>query len=204
MTYRGKRTLDLVIAIPTFIVTVPVQMVAAAAVRATLGSPVFFQQERPGLYGAPFTMVKLRTLHDVDPSQGRTDDASRMTGLGRFLRATSIDELPTLLNIIRGDMSLVGPRPLLMEYLDHYTPEQALRHNVLPGLTGLAQVSGRNTLTWDERFRLDLDYVRDHNLRTDLAILCRTAIKVVQRDGISAPGEATMTRYGANTVEAAT
>lgn len=197
MSYRGKRALDLMVALPAFVLTTPLQLAAALAVRATMGSPVLFRQQRPGLHGEPFTMVKLRTMRVVDPASGRVDDASRLTSVGRLLRASSIDELPTLANVIRGDMSLVGPRPLLMEYLDEYTPEQERRHTVRPGLTGLAQVSGRNSISWTERFHLDLDYVDNHDVRRDLKILAMTVVRVFQRHGISAPGTATMPLYRA-------
>ncbi|WP_153392901.1 sugar transferase [Ornithinicoccus halotolerans] len=195
MSYRGKRALDLLLAVPAYVLTAPIQLGGAVAVRAVMGAPVFFCQRRPGLHGKPFTMVKLRTMRPVDPTSGRVDDASRLTPLGCFLRASSIDELPTLLNVIRGDMSLVGPRPLLMEYLHEYTPEQARRHDVRPGLTGLAQVKGRNSLNWSERFALDLDYVENHSLRRDLQILAATVLRVIERQGITAPGAATMPVY---------
>lgn len=192
---RAKRALDLTIAAPLFIVTLPIQVAAALAIRARLGSPVLFRQRRPGLHGEPFVMVKFRTMLSADPAAGRVDDASRMTPLGRWLRATSIDELPTLWNIVRGDMSVVGPRPLLMQYLDRYSPEQARRHEVRPGLTGLAQISGRNALDWEDRFRLDVAYVDHHSLLGDLKILLATVRSVLRRDGISATGEATMAEF---------
>lgn len=191
----GKRALDVSIAVPLFVLTLPVQAAAALAIRARLGSPVLFRQTRPGLHGEPFVMVKFRTMANADSSVRPADDASRLTPLGRWLRSTSIDELPTLWNIIRGDMSVVGPRPLLMQYLDRYTAEQARRHEVRPGLTGLAQVSGRNALDWDDRFRLDVEYVDHHSLRGDLTILLATVRAVVRRDGISAVGEATMAEF---------
>ncbi|UFU07265.1 sugar transferase [Ruania halotolerans] len=196
MSYTGKRFLDLAVAIPAFVLTSPIQALAAVAVRVSMGPPVFFRQQRPGLLGKPFEMIKLRTMRPAGPS-GATDDASRLTSVGRFLRATSIDELPALLNVIRGDMSLVGPRPLLMQYLDEYTPEQARRHEVKPGLTGLAQVMGRNAISWSARFTFDLDYVDKHSLRRDLHILGLTTLRVFQRRGIAAPGEATMPRFRA-------
>ena len=198
MTYRGKRAIDLLVAIPIFVVTLPIQAISALAIRVTMGSPVLFSQARPGLYGMPFVMRKFRTMHPVDPARGWTDDASRLTPLGSFLRSTSIDELPTIWNIVNGDMSLVGPRPLLMRYLDRYTPEQARRMDVPPGLTGLAQVSGRNAQTWDERFAYDITYVDNCSLRLDIKILVRTVWKVLRRDGISADGEATMTEFRGN------
>lgn len=186
-----KRALDLVVAVPVAVVTAPVQVLTALAVRVTLGTPVLFRQARPGLDGRPFTLVKFRTMLRPDQA-GTTDDAARLTPVGRFLRATSLDELPTLLNVIRGDMSLVGPRPLLVEYLDRYTPAQARRHEVRPGLTGLAQVNGRNEQTWDERLRLDVEYVDTWTVAGDLRILARTLGAVLRREGISASGHATM------------
>jgi len=190
-----KRALDVAIAVPLFIVTLPVQAVTALVIRVHLGSPVFFRQLRPGLHGEPFVMVKFRTMRKVDAAHGLVDDSSRMTPLGHRLRATSLDELPTLWNIIRGDISLVGPRPLLMQYLDRYSSEQARRHEVRPGLTGLAQVSGRNALSWEDKFRLDVQYVDHHSLRGDLKILLATVRSVVTRDGINAAGEATMPEF---------
>lgn len=192
---RAKRVLDVAVAVPFFVLTLPVQAATALAIRARLGSPVLFRQTRPGLHCEPFVMVKFRTMLDIDPALGLVDDASRMTRLGHWLRATSLDELPTLWNIIRGDISLVGPRPLLMAYLDRYSPEQARRHEVRPGLTGLAQVSGRNALSWDERFRLDVQYVDHHTFMGDLLIIGSTVRLVVKRDGISAVGEATMPQF---------
>lgn len=195
MTYRGKRLLDLAASLPILLLSLPVQAVAALAIRVTMGSPVLFSQTRPGLNGKPFEMRKFRTMHPIDPSRGRTDDDSRLTRLGAFLRSTSVDELPTVWNVIRGDMSLVGPRPLLMSYLERYSPLQARRMEVLPGLTGLAQVNGRNAQSWDERFAWDIEYVNTASLRTDLRILLKTVLTVVRRDGIAAEGEATMPEF---------
>lgn len=192
---RAKRVLDVGIALPAAVVTLPVQAVVAAAVRVRLGSPVLFRQPRPGLHGEAFELTKFRTMHHVDPARGRVDDASRLDGFGRLLRATSLDELPTLWNVVRGDLSLVGPRPLLVAYLDRYTPEQARRHDVPPGLTGLAQVAGRNAVSWEERLRLDVEYVESADLFLDLRILARTVALVLRRDGVSAPGEATMREF---------
>ena len=194
-SYRGKRALDLALTGPAVVLSLPVQAVVALLVRTKLGSPVLFRQVRPGLYGQPFTMVKFRTMLPVDEAKGQVDDASRMTRLGAILRSTSLDELPTLWNIVRGDMSLVGPRPLLMQYLERYSPEQARRHDAKPGLTGLAQVSGRNALTWDEKFALDTEYVQRASLGLDLNIIVRTITSVARRDGISAAGEATMPEF---------
>ena len=195
MTYRGKRTLDLVVSVPILVLSLPVQAVAALAIRLTMGSPVLFSQTRPGLNGQPFEMRKFRTMHPLDSTKGWIDDNSRLTRLGALLRSSSVDELPTVWNIIRGDMSLVGPRPLLMSYLGRYSPSQARRMEVLPGLTGLAQVNGRNAQTWDERFAWDLEYVDSASLRTDLKILLKTVLTVARRDGISAEGEATMPEF---------
>lgn len=192
---RAKRVLDVGIALPAAVVTLPVQAVVAAAIRVRLESPVLFRQPRPGLHGEVFELAKFRTMHHVDPARGRVDDASRLDGFGRLLRATSLDELPTLWNVVRGDLSLVGPRPLLVAYLDRYTPEQARRHDVPPGLTGLAQVAGRNAVSWEERLRLDVEYVESADLLLDLRILARTVALVLRRDGVSAPGEATMREF---------
>lgn len=195
MSYPGKRILDLVVAVPVLLISLPIQVLAALTIRATMGSPVLFSQTRPGMNGRPFEMRKFRTMHPVDPTRGWTDDRSRLTRLGAFLRSSSIDELPTVWNIVRGDMSLVGPRPLLMCYLDRYTPFEARRMEVLPGLTGLAQVNGRNAQTWEERFALDVEYVETASLTTDLKTLLKTVLTVLRRDGISAEGEATMPEF---------
>lgn len=165
-------------------------------IRFKLGAPVFFCQVRPGRYGRPFTMIKFRTMRDlVGPDGLPLPDAARMTAFGSFLRASSLDELPELWNVLRGEMSLVGPRPLLMEYLPLYSPEQARRHDVLPGITGWAQVNGRNALTWDEKFTLDIWYVDNQSFRLDLKILLLTVKKVLVRDGIAAAGEVTMPKF---------
>ncbi|MFC0359376.1 UDP-galactose phosphate transferase [Kytococcus schroeteri] len=190
-----KRALDLALTVPAFVASLPVQAAAAVAIRTTLGSPVFFRQTRPGLHGEPFEMIKFRTMHHVDEARGRVTDAERMTRVGSFLRSTSIDELPTLWNIVRGDMSLVGPRPLLMKYLPLYSPTQARRHEAKPGLTGLAQASGRNSLTWEERFALDVEYVDRQSLVLDLKILAHTVGAVLCREGIAEDGQATMTEF---------
>ena len=188
--------LDVVGAAAGLVVTSPVQAAAAVAIRREVGSPVLFRQQRPGLGGRPFSLLKVRTMRDAVDASGRVlPDSSRLTPLGRRLRAWSIDELPELWNVLRGDMSLVGPRPLLMEYLPRYTPEQARRHSVLPGLTGWAQVSGRNALSWEEKFELDVWYVDHVSLGLDLRILWRTVRAVVTRDGISAAGYETMPEF---------
>jgi lipopolysaccharide/colanic/teichoic acid biosynthesis glycosyltransferase len=167
--------------------------VAAAAIRIAMGSPVLFCQRRPGLGGRPFTVYKFRTM-----TAGSGDDAARLTPLGWLLRATSVDELPQLWNVLRGDMSLVGPRPLLMQYLERYTPEQARRHEVLPGITGWAQINGRNALTHEQRFELDVWYVDHWSLGLDLAILGKTFVRVLSGSGISASGHATMPEFMGN------
>lgn len=170
--------------------------VLALLVRICLGSPVFFRQTRPGLHGKPFRMLKFRTMTDARDKQGNLlPDAERLTPFGRWLRATSLDELPELWNVLQGDMSLVGPRPLLMEYLPLYTPKQFCRHEVRPGITGWAQVNGRNALSWKEKFELDVWYVDNCSLWLDLKILFLTVKKVLARDGISAAGEATMPKF---------
>jgi lipopolysaccharide/colanic/teichoic acid biosynthesis glycosyltransferase len=192
---QGKRAFDLIIAASLFLITLPIQVATALAIRIRLSSPVLFRQTRPGLHGKPFEIVKFRTMLDVDPALDRIDDASRMTSLGSWLRASSVDELPTLWNIIRGDMSLVGPRPLLMQYLGRYSTSQTRRHEVRPGLTGLAQISGRNALSWEDKFRLDVDYVDHHTFVGDLKILRGTVRSVASRDGIAAVGEATMSEF---------
>jgi len=195
-TRVGKRALDLAIAVPAAAATAPVVAAAAAAVTATMGGSPFFVQERPGLHGRPFKLVKLRTMRDAVDARGvPLPDAERLTALGRALRASSIDELPQLWNVIVGDMSLVGPRPLLMKYLARYTPEQARRHDVKPGITGLAQVNGRNALSWEEKFRLDVWYVDHVDLLLDVSILGQTALKVLARSGISRAGHATTTEF---------
>lgn len=191
----AKRVFDLAIAVPAFVVSLPVQGLVGLLVIRKLGRPMLFKQARPGHHGEPFTLRKFRSMLPVNEALGQVDDASRMTNFGRVLRSTSLDELPTLWNVIRGDMSLVGPRPLLMQYLPLYSPEQAQRHDVRPGLTGLAQVSGRNALSWEDKFRLDVQYVNTASLRTDLRILAVTAASVLRRQGIAAKGSATMPAF---------
>ena len=177
------------------VVTLPLQGLLALVVHRRLGSPVLFRQERPGKDEVIFELVKFRTMLEPDPAHGLISDSDRLTRLGHFLRSTSLDELPTLWNVVRGDMSLVGPRPLLVQYLGRYSPVQRRRHEVRPGITGLAQVSGRNGLDWEEKFALDVDYVDSRSPRLDFAILVRTVGKVLKRDGISASGEATMPEF---------
>lgn len=190
-----KRAIDVAASATLLIATLPVQAVVAAVVLADLGRPVLFRQPRPGKDGEVFELVKFRTMRHAD-AQHQTD-AARLTNVGKLLRSTSLDELPTLWNVLKGDMSLVGPRPLLMEYLTRYTAEQARRHEVRPGVTGLAQVNGRNELAWEDKFALDVEYVDTCNLALDLQILLRTLRSVVLREGISAPGQATMAEFGA-------
>ena len=185
-----KRVLDVAASGVGLVITAPIMAGTAVVVLVGLGRPVLFRQPRPGRDAEVFELVKFRTM--VAPDEYRQTDAERLTPVGRFLRSTSLDELPTLWNVLRGEMSLVGPRPLLVEYLDRYTPEQARRHEVRPGITGLAQVSGRNSLDWDDKLALDVEYVDNHNLWLDARILARTLGLVFRRDGISADGEATM------------
>ena len=191
-----KRALDLGVASVALLAALPVLLVAGAAVRATLGSPVLFVQARPGREGRLFRLVKLRTMRDaVGPDGKALPDEERLTGLGRFLRAASIDELPQIWNVLRGDVSLVGPRPLLVQYLPRYSSEQARRHDVLPGITGWAQVNGRNALSWEEKLALDAWYVDHWTLGLDLKILAMTVARVFQRSGISREGHATMPEF---------
>ena len=190
-----QRGIDLSVAVLALVLLSPVMLAVALLVACRLGRPVLFRQERPGLHGRTFTMVKFRTMRDVDPARGLITDADRLTRLGRILRATSLDELPTLMNIVKGDMSLVGPRPLLVRYLDRYTPVQARRHLVRPGLTGLAQVRGRNALSWEDKFELDVWYVEHRTLRLNLRILAETVGTVIRRDGIAAAGDVTMPEF---------
>ena len=191
-----KRLVDLVGAGLAIVLLSPLIAIVAYLVWRNLGSPIFFTQRRPGLNGKPFIMYKFRTMSDARDSEGKLlPDDQRLTRFGQFLRSTSLDELPELWNVIKGEMSLVGPRPLLMKYLELYTPEQARRHEVKPGITGWAQVNGRNALTWEEKFRLDVWYVDNWTLTLDLRILWLTLLKVVRRHGISAAGHATMPEF---------
>jgi lipopolysaccharide/colanic/teichoic acid biosynthesis glycosyltransferase len=193
---RGKRLLDLAIALPVAAATAPVVAVVAVATAATVGRPVLFRQTRPGLGGRPFDIAKFRTMtNERDASGALLPDEERLTSVGRMVRGLSLDELPQLWNVLRGDMSLVGPRPLLVRYLDRYTPEQARRHDVKPGITGWAQVNGRTALSWEQKFALDVWYVDHVDLLVDLAILARTARKLVERSDISARGHATMPEF---------
>ena len=191
-----KRGVDALLSVAALLVLSPVLIILAILVRRKLGSPVLFRQQRPGRGGKPFMMVKFRTMTDARDTNGRLlPDADRLPPFGRWLRSTSLDELPELWNVLRGDMSLVGPRPLLMEYLPLYTPHQARRHEVRPGITGWAQVNGRNALSWEDKFALDVWYLDNHSLWLDLKILSLTVRKVLMRDGISAAGEVTMPKF---------
>lgn len=195
-TPDGKRLFDLTVGGAAVLLLSPLLLAIALAVRLRLGAPVLFRQIRPGLHGRPFTLYKFRTMTDArDPSGRLAPDAERLTAFGRLLRATSLDELPELLNVIRGDMSLVGPRPLLMQYLERYTPEQARRHEVRPGITGWAQINGRNALTWERKFELDVWYVDHRSASLDLRILAITAWKILRREGISEVGHATAREF---------
>ena len=187
-----KRAVDVLVAGVGLLVSAPVMAVLAVAVRRDLGSPVLFRQVRPGRHGEPFELVKFRTMRTLGSADSVANDGERLTPFGRWLRSTSLDELPTLWNVLRGDMSLVGPRPLLMEYLERYTPVQARRHEVRPGVTGLAQVRGRNLLSWDEKFAADVEYVDRVGPVMDARILVATLTTVLRRQGISAPDAPTM------------
>lgn len=191
-----KRSFDVLGAASALVLLSPLIAVVALLVRVRLGSPVIFRQVRPGIQARPFTMFKFRSMADAYDGRGRLlPDAERLTPFGRWLRRTSLDELPELVNVLRGDMSLVGPRPLIMEYVERYTPDQSRRLDVRPGVTGLAQVSGRNALSWEERFELDVEYVDRWSLWLDVTILARTIATVLRRDGISADGHATMPEF---------
>ena len=202
-----KRLFDLAVAAPSVIILSLVFILIGFFVRMKIGSAVLFRQARPGLNGKPFTICKFRTMTDERDEGGNLlPDGERLTSLGRFLRKTSMDELPELFNVINGDMSIVGPKPLLMQYLDRYTPEQARRHEVKPGITGWAQVNGRNAISWDDKFKLDVWYVNNWSLWLDLKIIAMTVMKVLRREGISQAGHATaqeffwVSRHGAKTL----
>lgn len=196
---RIKRNFDVVIAVLVSLSFLPLLALIAFEAHRKMGSPVLFRQTRPGLHGKPFEMLKFRTMRDAHDAEGRPlPDSERLTDFGRWLRATSLDELPGLWNVLKGDMSLVGPRPLLMEYLPLYSPEQARRHEVRPGITGWAQISGRNALSWEEKFALDVWYIDNQSFWLDMKILFLTVKKVLSRDGISATGEATMSKFMGN------
>ena len=190
---HGKRGLDIIGSAALLVASLPIQLIVAAAVAAVHGRPVLFVQDRPGLDGTVFQLRKFRSMR-CERHVGESD-ARRLTPLGKFLRATSLDELPTLVNVLTGDMSIVGPRPLLVQYLPLYTEEQARRHQVRPGITGLAQVNGRNALSWEEKFAFDVEYVEHLSLAVDARILLRTVVAVLKRGGVSAPGQATMAPF---------
>jgi lipopolysaccharide/colanic/teichoic acid biosynthesis glycosyltransferase len=192
---RLKRALDGLAATLGLLILSPVLLIVATVVATTLGRPVLFRQARPGLHGRPFTLIKFRTMRPDTTGQGPATDGARLTTVGRVLRATSLDELPTLWNVLRGEMSVVGPRPLLMQYIERYSPEQARRHDVRPGITGLAQARGRNALSWDDKFALDVEYVRRQSFVLDLRILAATVRTVLRRDGIAAEGQATVLEF---------
>lgn len=195
--YDGvKRMLDAAASAVLLVALSPIILITALVVRLNLGSPVLFTQPRPGRGGRVFRLYKFRSMRNVDESRGWVTDEQRLTRFGRILRSTSLDELPSLWNVFQGDMSIVGPRPLLVEYLPRYTPEQARRHEVRPGITGLAQVNGRNTVQWEQRFALDVQYVDSRSLAVDAKILVDTVRSVVAREGINAEGHATMHKFG--------
>jgi len=196
-----KRLIDITASGAALVALSPVLAVTAYKVKKDLGSPVLFKQTRPGLNGKPFEMIKFRTMKDATDKQGNLlPDSERLTPFGQKLRSTSLDELPELWNVLKGDMSLVGPRPLLMEYLPLYNSEQARRHNVRPGVTGYAQVNGRNAISWEEKFKLDTWYVDNQSLWLDIKILANTVKQVLIKEGISAAGEATMSKFTGNEV----
>jgi sugar transferase EpsL len=189
---RVKRFGDIFMSVVLLVVLSPLLLLIAVSVRTVLGAPVLFRQTRPGLNGVPFTLVKFRTMRNESSASGtELGDAERLSKFGLWLRTTSLDELPELLNVLRGQMSFVGPRPLLMEYLPRYTPSQARRHEVLPGITGWAQINGRNALTWKEKFEMDVWYIENASLKLDFNILLRTVAAVITRSGINSEGQAT-------------
>ena len=195
-----KRIFDVSVTILAMPLLIPVMLVLMLVIRIKLGAPVFFTQLRPGLHGQPFLMVKFRSMTDDRNSNGQLlPDAERLPPFGRFLRASSLDELPEFWNVLKGEMSLVGPRPLLVEYLPLYSPEQSRRHDVRPGITGWAQVNGRNALSWKDKFALDVWYIDNWSLLLDLRVIAMTLQKVLLRSGVSATGEATMTKFTGNT-----
>ena len=191
--YPRKRLFDLMVALSATTLASPILILLSILIRLRLGHPVLFRQVRPGLRGTPFTMYKFRTMRDTRGDDGQLlPDVDRLTPFGRFLRSTSLDELPELFNVLKGEMSIVGPRPLLMEYLQLYSPTQARRHEVRPGITGLAQVNGRNAISWDAKFAYDVWYVDHQSLGVDARVIARTLGKLLTREGISQPGQATM------------
>ena len=195
-TLKLKRLIDIVGSLIGLALSSPIIIVISIVIYFTMGRPIFFKQVRPGLKGKPFVIYKFRTMLDLrDEKRNLLPDEKRLTTIGKFLRSTTLDELPEFWNVLKGDMSLVGPRPLLMEYLDRYTPEQARRHNVKPGMTGWAQINGRNAISWEEKFKLDVWYVDNWNILLDLKIIFLTILKVLKREGISAEGHATMPEF---------
>jgi sugar transferase EpsL len=195
----SKRIFDLLVTIPGLVITLPLMLIISLLVWIFLGTPILFRQKRPGYKGHPFVTLKFRTMTERKGADGTLlPDAERLTPFGKFLRSTSLDDLPQLWNILAGEMSLVGPRPLLMRYLERYTPEQMRRNDVLPGITGWAQIHGRNTLDWDEKFRMDVWYVDHRSFWLDLKILFLTPWKVFKREGISQPGQATAEEFKGN------
>jgi sugar transferase EpsL len=195
----SKRILDLTLTIPGLLILSPLLLVISLLVVVNYGTPIIFRQKRPGYQGKPFWVYKFRTMtNDQDAQDNLLPDGQRLTRLGRLLRSTSLDELPELFNVIRGEMSIVGPRPLLMQYLERYSPEQARRHEILPGITGWAQVNGRNALTWEEKFKLDVWYVDHWSFWLDIRILLLSIVKVLRREGINQPGQATAEEFMGN------
>jgi sugar transferase EpsL len=195
----SKRALDLVITIPGIIVFSPFLLIISILVLVNFGTPILFRQKRPGYRSKPFYVYKFRTMTDARDAQSNLlPDSQRITRLGRFLRSTSLDELPEMFNVLKGEMSWVGPRPLLMQYLERYSPEQARRHDVLPGITGWAQINGRNSLTWEEKFNLDVWYVDHQSFGLDIKILLISILKVLRREGINQPGQATAEEFMGN------
>ena len=193
---KRKRLFDLALTIPGLLIISPILLLLAIYIRVRLGAPVLFRQLRPGLHGRPFVLYKFRTMTSEVNNQGESlPDTQRLTSFGQFLRSFSMDELPELINVLKGEMSLVGPRPLLMQYLERYTQEQARRHEVLPGITGWAQINGRNALTWEDKFRFDTWYVEHWSLQLDIKILALTFWKTIKREGISQPGHATSEEF---------
>jgi len=197
MKEKVKRAVDVVFSIIALSISLPMISLISGLIYLTMGRPIFFKQVRPGLHGKPFVLYKFRTMLDLRDQTGKMlPDERRLTSFGRWLRSTSLDELPVLFNVLKGDMSLVGPRPLLMEYLDRYTPEQARRHEVKPGITGWAQINGRNAISWEEKFDLDVWYVDNWSLFLDLKIVILTIIKVLKREGISPEFSEIMPKFG--------
>lgn len=195
-TSLAKRAFDILVAGMGLILLSPLLLITAALVRSRIGSPVFFRQTRPGLNGHPFEILKFRTMTNAVDAKGQLlPDEQRLTPFGQLLRSTSLDELPELINVLKGEMSLVGPRPLIMRYLDRYTPEQARRNLARPGITGLAQVRGRNSLSWEERFKLDVEYIDSWSIGLDVRILFETVVTVLRREGISTEGHATAPEF---------